>query len=169
MSNQKTLIRCMRLIDFVQEKPRQVYSIMSFLGVSERTVYRYFKAFEEIGWTVVKDEFGKYTIHKREREMSRIDELQRDVLAWAQERDLLHAKNATAQMGKVSEEVEEFFAEVNSGDRHEMKLEFGDVLVTLIILAEQLSINPEECLSMAYEKIKSRKGKTINGQFIKEK
>ena len=101
--------------------------------------------------------------------MSRIDELQRAVLAWAEERDLLHAKNATAQMGKVAEEVEEFFAEVKSGDLHEMKLEFGDVLVTLIILAEQLSINPEECLAMAYEKIKSRKGKTINGQFIKEK
>lgn len=64
MSNQRTLIRCMRLIDFLQEKPRQVYSIVDFLEVSERTVYRYFKAFEEIGYTVVKDEFGRFTIHK---------------------------------------------------------------------------------------------------------
>ena len=49
-----------------------------------------------------------------------------------------------------------------------VKDEMGDIFVTLIILCEQIGIDPEECLSMAYEKIKNRSGKTINGQFIKE-
>ena len=44
----------------------------------------------------------------------------------------------------------------------------GDILVTLIILCEQIGIDPEECLSMAYEKISKRKGKTINGTFVKD-
>lgn len=44
----------------------------------------------------------------------------------------------------------------------------GDIFVTLIILCEQIGIDPVECLEMAYEKISKRKGKTINGQFIKE-
>lgn len=48
-----------------------------------------------------------------------------------------------------------------------MMLEMGDIFVTLIILCEQLGIDPMECLSMAYEKISKRTGKTIGGQFIK--
>ena len=44
----------------------------------------------------------------------------------------------------------------------------GDIFVTLIILCEQLGIDPVECLSMAYEKIKDRKGKTLHGTFVKE-
>ena len=50
----------------------------------------------------------------------------------------------------------------------DMMLEMGDIFVTLIILCEQIGIDPEECLQMAYEKIKDRSGKTINGTFIKE-
>ncbi len=49
-----------------------------------------------------------------------------------------------------------------------MALEMGDIFVTLIILCEQIGLNPIKCLDMAYEKIKDRKGKTINGVFIKQ-
>ena len=48
------------------------------------------------------------------------------------------------------------------------KLEFGDVIVTLIILSNQLNIDFVECLERAYDKISKRKGKTIDGAFIKE-
>ena len=44
----------------------------------------------------------------------------------------------------------------------------GDVLVTLIILANQLGYDVEDCLEVAYNEIKNRKGETINGTFIKE-
>ena len=80
------------------------------------------------------------------------------------------------------EEVFEFKTELdtwnrfNSGDKgkideslsHNLKLEMGDVLVTLIILAKQLEIDPSECLDLAYNKIANRKGKTIKGIFVKE-
>ena len=44
----------------------------------------------------------------------------------------------------------------------------GDIFVTLIILCNQIGIEPTRCLDMAYEKIKDRTGKTINGVFVKE-
>lgn len=52
--------------------------------------------------------------------------------------------------------------------RGNMKLEMGDIFVTLIILCDQLNLDPIECLDRAFNKIKDRKGKTINGVFIKQ-
>lgn len=104
--------------------------------------------------------------------------LQADVLRWAKDKDLLHSVNSDKQFMKFIEEVFEFKSEFDlMKDSAEImkdvnlsyvKDEMGDILVTLIILCEQIGIDPEECLSMAYEKIKNRSGKTINGQFIKE-
>lgn len=116
--------------------------------------------------------------------------LQVDVLSWAKDKDLLYSQNADKQFMKFIEEVFEFKTEFNvwglykklkhdkkieqdfSIKEHDvwmsMKDEMGDIFVTLIILCEQIGIDPEECLSMAYEKISKRKGKTINGTFVKD-
>lgn len=106
------------------------------------------------------------------------DYLMGKVLEWAKDKDLLHEENSEKQFMKVIEEIFEFKTEMDNELSYtdpyvdeavaRMKLEMGDIFVTLIILCEQLGINPTLCLSMAYEKIKDRKGKTINGQFIKE-
>ena len=102
--------------------------------------------------------------------------LQTDVLMWARDKDLLHIKNAPKQFMKFIEEVFEFKTEMDIsvfGGKvakrfiENLKLEMGDIFVTLIILCEQIGIDPEECLSMAYEKISKRTGKTINGCFYK--
>ena len=116
-------------------------------------------------------------------------DLQAKVLKWADDKDLLHSENADKQFMKFIEEVFEFKTEFNiwglykkfkhdknieqdfSIKEHDvwmsMKDEMGDIFVTLIILCEQIGIDPVKCLEMAYEKIKGRSGKTINGQFIK--
>ena len=110
--------------------------------------------------------------------------LQADVLRWAKDKDLLHEENADKQFMKFIEEVFEFktemdtFNEIKSDSEfsngyqkyieHNLKLEMGDIFVTLIILCEQIGIDPEECLSMAYEKIKNRRGRTLRGTFVKE-
>ena len=102
--------------------------------------------------------------------------LQADVLSWAKDKDLLHSENVPKQFMKFIEEIFEFksefdfvcYLDVNEHTFHGMKLEMGDIFVTLIILCEQIGIDPVECLSMAYEKISKRKGRTINGTFVKE-
>ena len=101
------------------------------------------------------------------------------VEAWGEEKGIMDPSNAPKQFMKFVEEVFEFKTLLDLeiinfvGDGgyikfDDTKMEFGDVLVTLIILAKQLGLDWEECLSMAYEKIKVRKGKVINGTFIKE-
>lgn len=103
------------------------------------------------------------------------EDLQKLTLEWADDKDLLHEENADKQFMKFIEEVFEFKTEMDDKQRfapdcldiNNLELEMGDIFVTLIILCEQLDIDPVKCLSMAYEKISKRTGKTINGQFIK--
>ena len=115
------------------------------------------------------------------------EELRDYTLLWARDKDLLHEKNAEKQFMKFIEEVFEFKSEFdylkimgqNTADVYEdyeyietqenMQLEMGDILVTLIILSAQLDIDLTECLERAYQKISKRKGKTIDGTFVKEK
>ena len=107
-----------------------------------------------------------------------MNELIKKVDAWGEEKGIMDPSNTPKQFMKFMGEVFEFKTmldlELNyAGDGDYLrfdstKMEFGDVLVTLIILAKQLGLDWDECLSMAYEKIKVRKGKVINGTFIKE-
>ena len=102
--------------------------------------------------------------------------LREKVLDWAKEKDLLHEENAEKQFMKFMEEVFEFKTELDvyrlfgyvDLNFKNMKTEMGDIFVTLIILCKQLEIDPSECLYLAYNKISKRKGKTINGIFVKE-
>lgn len=91
-------------------------------------------------------------------------------IRWAEDRNLIDGtdERAAAQMLKVMAEVGEFADEVASGARPERVDELGDVIVTLIITGTNLGIDIEEALGVAYEKIKNRKGKLINGVFVKE-
>lgn len=105
------------------------------------------------------------------------EELKELVLEWAYDKDLLHSENADKQFMKFIEEVFEFKTEMDfysnkaeilkSINKEHMEDEMGDIFVTLIILCEDLEIDPVVCLSMAYEKISKRQGKTINGTFVK--
>lgn len=94
--------------------------------------------------------------------------LKNEVELWAYNKNLLHYENRFKQFEKVVEEVFELKEEIIQDNKENMKLEFGDVIVTLIILSKQLDIDFENCLEQAYNKIKNRKGKTIDGKFIKE-
>jgi hypothetical protein len=42
------------------------------------------------------------------------------------------------------------------------------MLVTIIILAKLCDLTTTECLEAAYDVIKTRKGKMVNGLFVKE-
>lgn len=108
----------------------------------------------------------------------KFEDVRKNVLEWAEDKDLIHELNAGGQFLKFIEEVFEFKTEmddlmdfINEGEdivRERMALEMGDVFVTLIILCEQVGLDPTECLERAYEKIKNRKGKTVGGLFVKE-
>ena len=50
-----------------------------------------------------------------------------------------------------------------------LKDAIGDSIVTLIVLCLQLGYDVEECLTIAYNDIKDRKGVMIDDNFVKEK
>ena len=90
------------------------------------------------------------------------------VLEWAKERGILIPDNATKQMLKLTEEVGELAGAIAKNNKTDQIDAIGDIQVVLIILSEQLGINYKEALESAYNVIKDRKGKTINGVFIKD-
>ena len=95
--------------------------------------------------------------------------LELEVIEWAKARKIIPNASPEVQMLKVASEVGELADALIKGHKIEMMLEFGDVLVTLIILAEMLKISPETCLKASYHKIKYRTGTMMsNGVFVKD-
>jgi len=94
--------------------------------------------------------------------------LKSNVLNWAEHKGITAPENAPKQFLKVIEEVGELAAAMARNDKEEQVDAMGDVLVTLIILSKQLELDPVECLDTAYNVIKDRTGKTVNGVFVKD-
>lgn len=91
---------------------------------------------------------------------------------WADERNLKQA-DPKIQWMRITEEVGEIrdvLLKPTKFTDPQMALKdaIGDTLVTIIVLAHQLDLDVTECLSIAYEEIKNRKGKMVNGTFVKE-
>ena len=55
-----------------------------------------------------------------------------------------------------------------NNDKPEIIDAIGDIVVVLTNLAKLEDLKIEECVLSAYDVIKSRKGKMINGTFVKE-
>lgn len=90
------------------------------------------------------------------------------VLEWGGVRNLLHNENALKQYSKLQEESNELLIGILNKDPYEIIDALGDIQVVLIILANQLGFDIDECLESAYNEIKDRTGKTVNGNFVKD-
>lgn len=108
-------------------------------------------------------------------------ELIEQVLQWAKDRNLIEGSSPVRQIYKTMEEATELAVAIGSYDAEsaydEAELDahkadimdaIGDITVTLIIIAAQLDMSYENCLQAAYDQIKHRKGKMVNGIFVKE-
>ena len=103
---------------------------------------------------------------KRIRENS-MNKLIKQVEQWSIDKGL-DKGNSFTQYAKSSEEMGEVAAALCRNDVDEIKDGIGDVVVTLIILAQQNNMTLYECLEQAYEEIKNRTGvMSKNGSFIK--
>jgi len=106
------------------------------------------------------------------------DALEATVAKWHCDRNLIEGSTDFDQSGKLLEEVEELRADI----RHNMdaKLdskyyrevdlrdELGDCLVVLVNIAVRNNFSLYEALEYSFGKIKNRKGKMIDGLFVKE-
>ena len=96
------------------------------------------------------------------------DELQKAIIKWAIDRNIINSKNIGRQFMKVTEELGELAEGINKDNQGQIKDSLGDILVTLIILSKDLDVDLLDCLRGAYDVIKDRTGKTVNGVFVKE-
>jgi len=97
-----------------------------------------------------------------------LEDLVRKVVLWAEERNLIFGSTPEKQFSKTLEEVEELKQGLEDGITKEIIDGIGDVTVTLIILSEMHGFEFQQCLQYAYDEIKDRKGKMIDGIFVKE-
>ncbi|EJF01255.1 MazG-like family protein [Liquorilactobacillus mali] len=94
-------------------------------------------------------------------------EMIKRVQSWAKERGL-DKTDPHAQGLKIAEEMGEMFQAFLKGRKEDELDAVGDLQVTLIIYCLQRGINYEKCLANAYSVIENRKGKTVDGIFIKQ-
>ena len=97
-------------------------------------------------------------------------ELIRAVVDWAEQKGIFDKGTVQSQTEKFLEEVKELEEELacyNKYSNENIMLEMGDVLVTLILLAEMHNFSIFEALQMAYNKIAKRQGEMRNGVFVK--
>lgn len=91
-----------------------------------------------------------------------------NIRGWAHARNLIVGSTPEKQMVKLMEEVGELAAGVARNNGAKIMDGIGDAVVVLTILAEMHGVTIESCIQMAYDEIKDRKGKMINGVFVKE-
>lgn len=103
---------------------------------------------------------------KRMRENS-MNNLIKQVEQWSIDKGL-DKGNSFTQYAKSSEEMGEVAAALCRNDIDELRDGIGDVIVTLVILAQQNDMMLYECLEQAYGEIKNRTGvMSKDGSFIK--
>ena len=98
--------------------------------------------------------------------MSNLEALETRVVLWHRNRNLIEGSTDVAQHTKLVEEVKEL--ETNILLSQPVIDDIGDCLVVLINIAERNGLSLFDCLSYAYEEIKDRKGKMVDGVFVKE-
>src|SRR5690625_7527089 len=96
-----------------------------------------------------------------------LNELTTKIEMWAVERGLDEAK-PEKQMLKLIEEVGASAEGLAKGDVDLVIDSIGDAYVGLTILAMQMASDIRGCVATAYEEIADRKGKMLNGVFVKE-
>ena len=106
-------------------------------------------------------------------------ELKQKIVKWGEDRNIFEFSTPIKQLHKTQEELDETmqalvqFADAKTDKAKQDAIEaiidgIGDMGVTLLMLCHKMDVDFIECLASAYDVIKDRKGKMINGLFVKE-
>jgi NTP pyrophosphatase (non-canonical NTP hydrolase) len=87
---------------------------------------------------------------------------------WATDRNLIEGSDIKSQFVKLIEEAGELANAIAKRNDIEFSDAIGDMFVVLTIIAAQNGMKIEDCIDGAWQEIKDRKGKMIDGIFHKE-
>ena len=85
---------------------------------------------------------------------------------WHRDRNLIDGSTDKDQYMKLIQEAGELSDNLCKGK--DIKDDIGDMMVVLINIMVRNNLTMNECLSVAYNDIKDRKGKMVDGVFVKE-
>jgi NTP pyrophosphatase (non-canonical NTP hydrolase) len=102
------------------------------------------------------------------RQFDSIELWQDAIWGWATERNLIDGSTIDGQLGKLAEEMQELRDAIAKHDSRETQDAIGDCVVVLTVICEKLDLSLRHCMSAAYHEIKDRKGRMVDGQFVKE-
>jgi len=140
---------------YTRDKVETLTGGLSPTGVQER----YYECCDEEHPCDCEPQFSR-----RPKQKSQFD-LIRD---WADERGLYENGDTKTQALKLVEEVGETCRAILKEDFEETVDGIGDCVVVLTNLAELQGVSIEACIAAAYEEIKGRKGKMVNGTYKKD-
>jgi NTP pyrophosphatase (non-canonical NTP hydrolase) len=95
-----------------------------------------------------------------------MEKLAKNIAKWHHERNLIKGATDKDQFCKLIQEAGELSDNICKGK--DIADDIGDMVVVLINIAERNGLTLEDCMQRAWEDIKDRKGKMIDGIFIKE-
>ena len=95
-----------------------------------------------------------------------MNELVSNIKNWHRDRNLIDGSSDKDQTLKLLQELGELSDSVCKGK--DIRDDLGDMLVVMINIMERNSLEMSDCLEVAWNDIKDRKGKMVDGIFVKE-
>ena len=90
-----------------------------------------------------------------------------NIREWARVRGLYEKGDPKTQLVKLQEEMGELAKATLEKDQDEIIDAIGDMVVVLTNLAHLNGLHIETCIASAYNEISQRKGKMVDGTFVK--
>jgi len=128
---------------------------------------------QESGFDIPPDQLGRNRMlsesnsnsHQRERNAT-LETYVRKVSQWHKDRNLIEGSTDKDQVLKLAQELGELSDSVCKGK--DISDDIGDMLVVMINIVERNNLTLTHCLQKAWVDIKDRRGKMIDGIFVKE-
>jgi NTP pyrophosphatase (non-canonical NTP hydrolase) len=88
------------------------------------------------------------------------------IVQWHYDRNLIDGSTDKDQALKLLQELGELSDSICKGN--DIRDDLGDMLVVMINIMERNNISMADCLEKAWNDIKDRKGRMVDGIFVKE-
>jgi NTP pyrophosphatase (non-canonical NTP hydrolase) len=88
------------------------------------------------------------------------------ICQWHYDRNLIDGSDDKSQFAKLVSEVGELADYI--AKQKPVADDIGDIIVVLVNIAERNNLSIEKCLATAWNDIKDRKGKMVDGVFVKD-
>lgn len=96
-------------------------------------------------------------------------DIEMKVLQWSEARKIIPNATPQSQLNKALSELSELFTAESQQNPGKVKDGVGDVVVCLINYCALKDIDLVDCLALAYDEIKDRRGTLMpDGTFVKE-